>query len=903
MDFKHIDSKYRPTPFWSWNEKLDTEETKRQVHLMKEAGLGGFFMHARGGLQTEYMGEEWFDNISAGIESAKELGMHPWAYDENGWPSGFGDGRVNGLGEKYQQKWLCHDNLPDGENTLYIIDGVRYYYEVNPFYIDILSADTTKVFIEEIYAPYYEKFKNEIRGFFTDEPQIAPFGKMPWSNILPEEYKKAYNDDLIPHLNEIFENTGDYKTTRVRFYKLIMDLFSKNYMKQIYDWCTERGLSLTGHMVWEETLETQIVTNGAVMPHYEYFTIPGMDCLGRNTIYDLTPYQLGSATQQLGKKQVLSETFAGCGHNVSFTELKKIYEHQMVHGANLLCPHLQGYSLRGLRKRDWPPALFIQQPWWDKYKVFCDAVARTGMILAEGTPCPDTLIIHPMTTAWSLFNGSDNEGLKEFYQEFKALVNDADAKHIQFHLGDETLIERHGSVNGANFIVGKMSYSKVVLPENLILFENTKKLLDEYVKNGGIILKPDDLKANNTVIDNENIIYTKRIYNGTDIYYFLNHTDNEQIANIFVSGKRIDAISGEIMPFSPTYTFAPGESVILMCDGSSEKTEEKKLTPVDLSGEWVVENSTPNILTLDKCDYWFDGQLQEENGYVLNITNRAIKLKRPVKIRQLYKVNIKDVPEKLYLLCETPEIFKIRVNGSEIDTTVPFDSMIDSSFKKIGISAFAKVGENEIEMLCDFVQSDRVYKDYEDAFAFETIRNKLTYDMEIEACYLAGDFGVEVTGTEKLPDDSYRVNGPFTIVKKPKNVYLKDIQNQGFPFFAGTITVSKEIDVSDTNSSINLSKSGISAINIKVNGEDAADLLWTPLKCDISKYLHTGKNKLTFTLYNTLRNMLGPHHLEVGESLLVFPAQFYKENCVWTKKTLCDWNDGYCIVNMSVDNE
>ena len=73
MDFKHIPAKYRPTPFWSWNEKLNTEETKRQVHLMHKAGLGGFFMHARGGLQTEYMGDEWFDNIAAGIDAAKEL--------------------------------------------------------------------------------------------------------------------------------------------------------------------------------------------------------------------------------------------------------------------------------------------------------------------------------------------------------------------------------------------------------------------------------------------------------------------------------------------------------------------------------------------------------------------------------------------------------------------------------------------------------------------------------------------------------------------------------------------------------------------------------------------------------------------------------------------------------------
>ena len=72
-----IPKKYRPIPFWSWNEKLDTEETARQIQLMDEAGLGGYFMHARGGLETEYMGKEWFQNIQTGINEGNARGMEP----------------------------------------------------------------------------------------------------------------------------------------------------------------------------------------------------------------------------------------------------------------------------------------------------------------------------------------------------------------------------------------------------------------------------------------------------------------------------------------------------------------------------------------------------------------------------------------------------------------------------------------------------------------------------------------------------------------------------------------------------------------------------------------------------------------------------------------------------------
>ena len=31
MDFKQVSKKYRPIPFWSWNEKLDPEETREQI--------------------------------------------------------------------------------------------------------------------------------------------------------------------------------------------------------------------------------------------------------------------------------------------------------------------------------------------------------------------------------------------------------------------------------------------------------------------------------------------------------------------------------------------------------------------------------------------------------------------------------------------------------------------------------------------------------------------------------------------------------------------------------------------------------------------------------------------------------------------------------------------------------
>src|SRR6187455_1211353 len=85
---------YRGKPFWSWNGKLDREELIRQIQVMKEMGFGGFFMHSRTGLVTEYLGTEWFELINACADEAEKLGMEAWLYDEDRWPSGTAGGIV-----------------------------------------------------------------------------------------------------------------------------------------------------------------------------------------------------------------------------------------------------------------------------------------------------------------------------------------------------------------------------------------------------------------------------------------------------------------------------------------------------------------------------------------------------------------------------------------------------------------------------------------------------------------------------------------------------------------------------------------------------------------------------------------------------------------------------------------
>ena len=61
--FENPTSEYRGAPFWAWNCRLDGKELERQIEILKEMGFGGFHMHVRSGLETEYLGDEFMDLV------------------------------------------------------------------------------------------------------------------------------------------------------------------------------------------------------------------------------------------------------------------------------------------------------------------------------------------------------------------------------------------------------------------------------------------------------------------------------------------------------------------------------------------------------------------------------------------------------------------------------------------------------------------------------------------------------------------------------------------------------------------------------------------------------------------------------------------------------------------------
>ena len=81
--------------FWSINGPLQRDRLRRQLADFKAAGLHGVVFHPRYycGIPP-YLSDEYLEHVTDTIRHARELGLRFWLYDENGWPSGTGDGKV-----------------------------------------------------------------------------------------------------------------------------------------------------------------------------------------------------------------------------------------------------------------------------------------------------------------------------------------------------------------------------------------------------------------------------------------------------------------------------------------------------------------------------------------------------------------------------------------------------------------------------------------------------------------------------------------------------------------------------------------------------------------------------------------------------------------------------------------
>lgn len=873
---------YRCVPFWAWNDRLEAEELCFQIREMKEKGAGGFFMHARGGLETPYMQEEWMNCVRLCAKEAAECDMEAWLYDEDGWPSGFAGGEVTALGDAYHTRWIEAGRMklsqaeklpnllgiydleyhPVKRNEKVVPDDGQLVYAVwhrsNPYYVDVLNPAVIKKFLELTHERYAREFpdwfRNVIPGFFTDEPQYAKM-EIPWSYLLPEEFYREHGYPVTEVLPSLFFETDQALRHRYDFWKTVSRLFTNGFMKTIYEWCHSHHCKLTGHLMREDSILLQMHATAGVMMSYEYMDMPGIDWLRRRISSPLTPKQVGSVAAQLGKKQVISEMFAMVGWDCSFEELKWIAQWQYVNGVNRMCQHLDAYSIRGIRKRDYPASLFYQQSWWEEYRGFNDYFARLGVILTWGQEETDVLLLHPMRSGWVLYDGKKEGPIVSFGQKFENLSQCLSDWHIAHHYGDEGLIEKYGRVEGALLKIGYASYSVVAIPDMVTIEASTLRLLFEFQRQGGLIVGLGSLPSVVCGGTQEELRQLKKVTrlmtveelkeylnlsctvpfpvsyteNGREVcrlHYQMRRQGEERILylvnldqNSRANGQLCLRGSQELSVYDPledtqqvletkekngfTFVQLPIEAMDSRVVFIKKREREEPIMHdcgrkeiLQQGGAFDLLDIDWNAMTLDTCQYRIeDGEWQ---GPVNTIRLMDILLmeKRPVRVSLKFSFTMEISPQEvgeIYLVCETPGTLHVHINGMAADIN-ECGWWKDKGFRRFPVWEYLHRGYNEIVLDIDFWQSQKVYDVLFGKDVLETERNKLTFDTEIESIYLIGKFGVyNRNGFTYSWRRSLSCDDSFVIGRLPEKLYGDDFTSQGFCFFAGMMKLRQKL--------------------------------------------------------------------------------------------------------------
>ncbi len=890
---------YGSIPFWSWNNSLSPAELCKQIEDIKRSGSSGFIMHARTGLKDEYLGEKWFECIGACLKKARELNMEAWIYDENGWPSGFVGGKLL-QNENFLAGYLEYSEGEFDKTAFatFVEDGKSYkrvqnptgaktyhnvYLRLSPANTDILNPAVTDAFIAETHEKYYARFKEsfgkELVGFFTDEPQFYRWAT-PYTPLIEGEFA-ARGEDVRDGLIWLFKHSEQGYSFRQKYYGALNALYVNNFYKKVYDWCDAHDCKLTGHSVEESVLYGQMWGGAAVMPTYEYEHIPGIDWLGRNCGSEIEPRQVASAAAQLGKKIILTETFACSGYDVTPKELKSVAEYQYFNGVNKTCQHLYPYTLAGRGKIDHPPVFSPHSNWFEGYREFNDYFSRLGCLIGETEDYCDVALIHPVRSIWlEYIRSEDYESVKDIEQSFEKLLLSLRKRGVTFHFIDEKILSEHGAAEGQYLRVGCRKYDKIIVPDMRTLARSTRDLLQKY--NGKLcvlgelpftdgektseVLRSDfsveevfASKKYDYCCEDGNSVLTART-GASDEFVFIKNLSSTESSRFVLKNEGFRIFNLTTLAesvFAGEMTLGPCESVILIKSRGekSAASAQKEFIESDITKDFAVSAITENYLTLD---YARIAREKQPFGEKMPVTQAFESLLREdykgvVSVKQTF--NIKNILP-LKLIMERVDFISVELNGKPLSFA---KSAFDVCFIEADITDALREGENELVYSFKFWQHDGVHFALFDPLATESLRNCLYYDTSIEPIYLKGDF---------VLNDDFEICAKNGLPELNSKLFA-----QGYPFFKGELTLKGKIYYGGSGAARLSLKGRFAAAYVECNGKSVSIVLDT--EEDISSILSAGENAVTVKLRSGLRNLFGPHHYApVPEPLAVGPYHF-----------------------------
>ncbi len=352
----------------------------------------------------------------------------------------------------------------------------------------------------------------------------------------------------------------------------------------------------------------------------------------------------------------------------------------------------------------------------------------------------------------------------------------------------------------------------------------------------------------------------KVLDDGREVYFFVNHSMKPLCANITLKGEcaaRWNLYTGEAsgidVKLENGYITFPlelehcGTALIVVGDDCPVVKNLPKASENAEMTLCAIEMEEDNCFNIDHVVLEGDG-LSGERKYFIEagvdlyrahgFNDRPWKTIQPQRIwvdnnnfdestsfTATYSFNAEYIPSKLTLTVESPELWHVLVNGTEV---TPFGKdSLDRGMGIYDISDIAKVGENKVVLKAD----------------------KFDIMCEIEALFLRGHFAVEK-------------RGEVFVITEPKEAKMGSWGDFGYKFYPyGAKYVYKTtFNTAPTSARLVLPEFTATIASVEVNGTYAGFVgMEGGNFIEIGKYLSEGENEIKVRVAGSMRNLLGPH--------------------------------------------
>ncbi|MBQ2712580.1 MAG: hypothetical protein IJF71_04305, partial [Clostridia bacterium] len=762
---------------------------------------------------------------------------------------------------------------------------------------------------------------------FTDEPQ---YSHHPISDSILKGFQQKAGYPLCERLYLFEEDTAEGRAFRKVYFDTVTELFQSNYVRKLDDWCTRNGLLLTGHFPEEDGLSTQFLKGGDTMYNYLAMQYPGIDMLGKRLTSPLLLKQIGSVMAQRDLKYVLSESFGCAGWNTSFADYLWLWGYEASFGVNTACIHLSPYSIRGVRKRDYPGFFGYQTSWWSRMHLLSEYMESINSFVSQGSPAHDVLVIAPVTSCYGeVAYGNEARILST---QLRTLLEGLMQAQIGFDISNENVLKELGLVKDGALYVGKCAYKRVILSYCRSISRSLFALLKQMEENGVEVVftsnYPSDVEGDSLsvqawlkafekepfggVVQNraalwqkyfESKCYERKVsllsFGGAFVKdVSIRYTEEEGIGRCFVMNTSTCDRKESVLCFNGRGTVyeydlqTKKKTNITASYGNGCTRAEIALLPKQCKAfvfeEGVYKCAEQKMLQMRYAPALAHTRLTHSNSFTVDRASCSVA-GEPFGT----ELPLVDLQKDLFAISKTLSkgveacvryCFEAEYIPDDLclwleDATVsritvngkPFIAeqgrwFIDKEIRGGIVAGLCKKGKNEVILHYELKPPKNAI-DLDTVF--ESEKNRFSYDAEIEPIYLTGSFDVVANGAYEKDLLCYRVEdkGFKLSACAPKNMQ-SDLTPQGLWFYRGDMIKEYAFRYEGGSVTVSLFSLQAALATVQVNGKEAGMLLATE-ELDITEHLQKGENRVTLTVCGTNRNLMGPHHHYKGEPQFV----------------------------------